>query len=207
MARKTKEEAERTRQNILHAAFDVFTHKGFVRTTLADIASAAGVTRGAIYWHFKDKVDVFIALSEEIEASAATRPQDMRTDMVNSLEDLKEEVMKFLAHFEDNDRYAVFYGMVNYKTEYTEELEPVLERQREVQRDILDGVKGMFVRLRSEGFVRSDLDPGRAALSLVAFVVGLIEIWLSDRVSFCITEVAPALLDDFFRGMSPGFVR
>ena len=82
----------------------------------------------------------------------------------------------------------------------------MLERQQEIQREILDGVKSMFVRLRSEGCVRSDLDPGRAALSLVAFVVGLIEIWLLDRVSFCITEVAPKLLDDFFRGVSPQFL-
>lgn len=207
MARKTKEEAERTRQNILNAAFDVFTCKGFMRTTLCDIASAAGVTRGAIYWHFKDKVDLFVALSEEIEASAAARPQDIRADLVRSLDDLKEEIIKFLAHFEDNDRYAVFYEMVNYKTEYTHELEPVLERQQAIQRGILDRVKSMFALLKSEGSIRSDLDPGRAALSLVAFVVGLIEIWLSDRVSFCITEMAPILLDDFFRGMNPESAR
>lgn len=203
MARRTKEEAEKTRQNILDAAFDTFTQKGFMRTTLCDVASAAGVTRGAIYWHFKDKVDLFIALAEEVEASAAARPEDFQEDLVQSLEDLKGEILNYLAHFEGNDRYAVFYEMVNHKTEYTEELEPVLTRQREIQRGILKKTEGMFAQLKAKGSVRRDLDPGNAALSLIAFVVGLIEIWLSDQLSFCITEVAPVLLDDFFRGMRP----
>lgn len=203
MARRTKEEAEKTRHSILNAAFDMFTHKGFMRTTLCDVASAAGVTRGAIYWHFKDKVDLFIAVAEEVEASAAARPEDLREDLVQSLEDLSVEILNYLAHFEGNDRYAIFYEMVNYKTEYTEELEPVLARQREIQRGILKKTEGMFARLKSMGSVRRDLDPGNAALSLVAFVVGLIDIWLSDRLSFCITEVAPVLLDEYLRGLRP----
>jgi TetR/AcrR family transcriptional regulator, acrAB operon repressor len=203
MARKTKEEAEKTRQNILDAAFDVFTNKGFMRTTLSDIAATAGVTRGAIYWHFKDKVDLFNALSDEIETSAAARPRDFREERVQSLEDLRREILKYLAHFENNDRYAVFYEMVNYKTEYTQELEPILIRQRENQREILKLVEDLFVRLKAEGSVRRDLNPGSAALSLVALVVGLIDLWLSDRQSFCITEVAPGLLYELFRGIKP----
>ncbi|RME96025.1 MAG: TetR family transcriptional regulator, partial [Alphaproteobacteria bacterium] len=58
MARKTREEAEKTRQHILDAAFTLFARQGFSRTTLQQIAAAAGVTRGAVYWHFKDKVDL-----------------------------------------------------------------------------------------------------------------------------------------------------
>lgn len=203
MARRTKEEAEKTRQNILDAAFEVFTQKGFTRTRLSDIASAAGVTRGAIYWHFKDKVDLFIALAEDIDTSAEARPEDLHTEHVHCLEDLRDEVMIFLAHFAASDRYAVFYEMVNYKTEYTEELDAVLNRQRELQRGVLEKTKAMFARLKSAGSVRCDLDPNYAALSLVAFVVGLIELWLFDKLSFHITEVAPSLLDDFLRSMRP----
>lgn len=203
MARKTKEDAEKTRQSILNAAFDVFTQKGFVRTTLSDIAAAASVTRGAIYWHFRDKIDLFIALSEEIETSAAMRPQDIRTDLMQSLDDLKDEMVNFLKRFESNDRYAVFYEMVNYKTEYTDELEAVLHRHRHIQRQFLGKAEELFARLKVQGLVRKDLNPTHASLSLLAFVVGLIQIWLSDRLSFCIAEAAPLLIDDFLRGMGP----
>src|SRR3970040_1334202 len=62
MARRTKEAAQETRNHILDAAEQIFSERGGSRTSLADIASAAGMTRGAIYWHFHDKADLFNAM-------------------------------------------------------------------------------------------------------------------------------------------------
>ncbi|WP_291742772.1 TetR family transcriptional regulator, partial [Limnobacter sp. UBA1615] len=62
MVRKTKEEAQETRNLILDTAEAVFSEKGVSRTTLNDIAKAADLTRGAIYWHFKNKADLFDAM-------------------------------------------------------------------------------------------------------------------------------------------------
>ena len=62
MARKTKEEAQETRNAILDAAELVFQEHGVSHTSLAEIAAAAGVTRGAVYWHFANKADLFDAL-------------------------------------------------------------------------------------------------------------------------------------------------
>ena len=58
MARKTKAQALETRHQILDAAIVLFSQQGVSATSLADIATAASVTRGAIYWHFKNKADV-----------------------------------------------------------------------------------------------------------------------------------------------------
>ena len=66
MARRTKEEALKTREALLDAALQVFSVKGVSRTTLANIAKKAGVTRGAIYWHFKNKEDLLGALWEQL---------------------------------------------------------------------------------------------------------------------------------------------
>ena len=62
MVRRTKEEAQETRNRILDAAERVFVERGVGRSSLNEIATAAGVTRGAIYWHFQDKADVFNAM-------------------------------------------------------------------------------------------------------------------------------------------------
>jgi TetR/AcrR family acrAB operon transcriptional repressor len=204
MARKTKAEAEMTRQRIVDAAFRVFTEKGFTRTTLNNIADAANVTRGAIYWHFKDKVDLLIALSEVIDkASEGARPEGFLEAEVLSLDDLKEEVLRYLRHFEERDRFAVFYEMINHRTEYTEKLEQVRARAHNTRRQALEKMKEAFVELKGRGLVRSDLDPGNASLSLIALAVGLIEVWLCDRSSFCLAGVAPALLDEFLRSLKP----
>ena len=63
MARRTKEEAAATRDSILDAAEKLFVEQGVSRTTLQHIATEAGVTRGAIYWHFDDKSALFNATS------------------------------------------------------------------------------------------------------------------------------------------------
>lgn len=55
-----------TRERILDAAEDVFNARGVSRTTLNEIAEAAGVTRGAIYWHFKNKVELFEAMCDRV---------------------------------------------------------------------------------------------------------------------------------------------
>jgi TetR/AcrR family acrAB operon transcriptional repressor len=66
MARKTKEEAEKTRKDLIAAARTVFHECGVSRSTLEKIAKEAGVTRGALYWHFKDKAALFSAMREDV---------------------------------------------------------------------------------------------------------------------------------------------
>ena len=62
MARRTKLEAEQTRHAILDAAERIFYAHGVTRTSLEEIAKHAGVTRGAVYWHFKDKIELCEAM-------------------------------------------------------------------------------------------------------------------------------------------------
>lgn len=51
-----------TRERILSAAMTVFAQKGWQKTALDEVASVAGMTKGAIYWHFRNKNDLFFGL-------------------------------------------------------------------------------------------------------------------------------------------------
>jgi TetR/AcrR family acrAB operon transcriptional repressor len=53
--RKTAEEAAQTRAALLEAALFVFAEQGLASARLADVAQRAGLTRGALYYHFADK--------------------------------------------------------------------------------------------------------------------------------------------------------
>ncbi|RYY72578.1 MAG: TetR family transcriptional regulator, partial [Comamonadaceae bacterium] len=66
MARRSKEDALATRSALLDAAERVFLAQGVAGTSLNDIAMAAGTTRGAIYWHFRDKADLFNAMMDRV---------------------------------------------------------------------------------------------------------------------------------------------
>lgn len=62
MARKCKEDAEKTRQAVLESALDVFSEKGYAKATFDEIAARAGFTKGAVYWYFRNKADLVAAL-------------------------------------------------------------------------------------------------------------------------------------------------
>lgn len=66
MARKTKEDTQATREGILDAAEACFHEHGVARTTLEMIGARAGYTRGAVYWHFKNKSEVLAAIVERV---------------------------------------------------------------------------------------------------------------------------------------------
>ncbi|MCP4748251.1 MAG: TetR family transcriptional regulator [Desulfobacteraceae bacterium] len=204
MARKKKDEAEKTRQDILDAALTVFSQKGYLRSTLNDIATAAGVTRGAIYWHFKDKVDLLEALSDDIGCCHDTTHEEIiAREPFDSLEELRDKILHWLVDIENNHRLNTYYKFIYYKIEYHEELEPVLARQREEKRLILKAFEKDFKQLQRIGQVKRDIKPAHAALMTSVFVKGLIQHWLFDRTAFSMKQTAPVLFNHFIEGLRP----
>jgi AcrR family transcriptional regulator len=88
------ERAERTRAALLTAAADEFANHGFANTSLIQIAGAAGVTKGAVYHHFSDKVSLFKEVLSRINEAAeqqvlnalATQPTDLRKAALAALQ-------------------------------------------------------------------------------------------------------------------------
>ena len=181
MARRTKEEAERTRAAVLDAAARVFLAQGVARATLGDVARAAGVTRGAIYWHFRDKLDLFLA----IDARARLPAEELLAEMAayrgpDPLGELARVLVGRLVALEADAERRRTLTVVLVRCEYTEEMAPALDRQRradaalraEFQR-IFEGAAAM-----RPGGLAPPWRPATAALALHALVTGLVGAWL-----------------------------
>jgi TetR/AcrR family acrAB operon transcriptional repressor len=197
MARKTKAEAEQTRQDILDAALELFHAKGYARTTLEEIARRAGVTRGAIYWHFKDKVDLFMGLKEEVERSTATRLEDLLVLSVNDLADMRDNLMRLFRSLESDARFRRYFEMIFFRAECTEELQPVMDQFRDKccrmqQKDAED-----LARLQRMGKASPGFDSGQAALGFRCLLVGIIHSWLMDDGPFALAEEGGHLVDRY----------
>jgi TetR/AcrR family acrAB operon transcriptional repressor len=203
MARKTKAEAEQTRQNILDAALELFHQKGYSRSTLGDIAKSAGVTRGAIYWHFKDKVELFLALKDDIETSTKTRIEDVLQEEIASLEDVRESHLRFFGNLEENERFCTYFEIVFYRTEFTEELQPLMTSYQDKLRRIVHKNEQDFKQLQKRGLVRDDLDCQQAAFDMAAVIFGLINFWLMDRSYFSLSKQSAAMLDRYITLLTP----
>lgn len=171
MVRKTKEEARETRNRILDAAEQVFYDKGVSRTSLADIAAQAGVTRGAIYWHFANKGDLFTAMFDRVllpldELSAAMGES---TDPLARLAEKLKWCLRAVAV--DPQRRRVF-DIFFLKCEFVDEMGPVKARHQASMQEGIGKIESDLELAMARGQLPPDLDRKRAALFLHAFVGG-----------------------------------
>lgn len=106
--RRTKAEAEQTRQDILHTALQLFDEQGYAATTLVQIAKQVGLTRGAIYWHFKDKSDILRALGEYyLQPHIQKMAQALHHE--NSWQESYETLIVLFSHFHDPQRLRLVH--------------------------------------------------------------------------------------------------
>jgi TetR/AcrR family mexXY operon transcriptional repressor len=127
MARKTKEESQRTRDRILDAAEHVFMSKGVANTTMGDIADHAGVSRGAVYGHYKNKIDVCVAMSDRALAAAVALTR-VRTDG-KALESLYASMLQYVRIYSEEGSMQRVLEILYDKCEQSDENAPLLRRR------------------------------------------------------------------------------
>jgi TetR/AcrR family acrAB operon transcriptional repressor len=196
MARRTKEEALATRDGILDAAEQLFVKQGVSGTTLQHIATAAGVTRGAIYWHFVDKGAMFNAMMERVKSPLESAVQLFDRDNAETpLEALRKYVMcVFRVTVEDPKARRVF-EIATLKMEYTDELNVVRERRKQNQAAWMTRTEARVGEAIAKGQVRPDADPYAVALGLWVIVDGLIRAWLLDPQAFDLMKMGAQIID------------
>jgi TetR/AcrR family acrAB operon transcriptional repressor len=202
MARRSKEDALATRQRLLDAAEQVFLAQGVAGTSLNDIALAAGTTRGAIYWHFADKADLFNAMLDRVamplQGALAQVPQDAGADPLPALKAAIQSAFRQTVH--DPQTRRVF-EVATHKVEYVDSLCAVRERHLEL-RDV--GVEHFRQALRRSAAVRGirlAVPAAVAAHGLHALVDGLIHNWLLDTEAFELESSGAKAVQAYLRGI------
>ena len=179
MVRKTKEDALVTRDSILDAAAALFAERGVSGTTLQHIATAAGVTRGAIYWHFEDKGAMFNAMMERaaMPLEAAMQVLDNQ-DTTDPLGDLRQYAVGVFRLTMEDPKARRIFEIATLKMEYTGEMSVVRERRALNQ---ADWIKRAERRVRigvKNGQIRDDANPCAVALGMWVLIEGLVRNWL-----------------------------
>lgn len=195
MARRTKEEAQATRVQILDAAEQVFHSQGVSRASLAEVAKEAGVSRGAIYWHFENKIDLFQAMLDRLrlpleELARASESED-EPDPLGCIRDL---MVKALIRLAQDSKSRCIHDILRYKCEYTGELLSLRERMQALSIETDQRIARALSNAVSKGQLPSDLDCPRAAMCLHAYMEGIETNWLLVP-NFDLAAQAPALVD------------
>jgi TetR/AcrR family acrAB operon transcriptional repressor len=182
MVRQTKENAEITRQRIINAAREVFLSRGVSRTSMEQIATQASLTRGAIYWHFNNKTELFSALREQVILPLIDRMDESL--LVENNDDPLGQIGKFLSGTIDtldkcSDTRQTFEIMM-VKCEYVEELTAVLEQTLCNCERITKKIEQLYDRAKTKGQLKPSDSPDILAMDTHLFFSGLIHLWVKD---------------------------
>jgi AcrR family transcriptional regulator len=96
VAEKRQKRYEETRDQLIEVAWAEFAENGFAQTSTEHVVREAGVTRGALYYHFKDKTDMFRAVVELAHARILTRIHDASASAPSITEGLRRGCLAFL---------------------------------------------------------------------------------------------------------------
>lgn len=199
--RRTKEEAAVTRATVLKAALSVFSAKGYAAATLDDVATAAKVTRGAIYWHFKGKADLYNMLIEEFSARGAAVVQAAVAEGGTLIDILRRVFISQCALIEDDKEARAVMELALFKTGLDPDLQAGRKKQIDAGNALIAGIADAMKMGVSQGILRDDIDPTDMARAFIAFENGAIQQWLVSPKSFSLKKSAESFADILIKGL------
>jgi TetR/AcrR family transcriptional regulator, acrAB operon repressor len=196
MARKTKAQALETRCDIIHAAIHCFSLNGVATTSLNDIAKQAGVTRGAIYWHFKNKLDLLSSIWLDYEqALDAIEEQCEILYPDDPLAQLRNVIIYVLQSICIDKQHRALMEILYHKCEFTGEMSILQQAQRESMLACYPIIEKKLRLCQQHAQLPRMLQVQPAAVIIRAYISGLIENWLFSPESFALEPQIPYLAD------------
>ncbi len=198
MARKTKIQALETRQHILDAAIAEFSARGVSSTSLTDIANAAGVTRGAIYWHFKNKVELFNEVWENCESQIHALEIECQTNYPDDpLRILREILIQLLRVTVSDPRRRALMEIIFHKCEFVGEMTSIHEARKALYMEGYTKIELLLQNCITRKQLPNNLNTRQAAIIMKAYLTGLMENWLFMPDSFNLEALSEQFIDTY----------
>jgi AcrR family transcriptional regulator len=202
--RRTKEAAEESKKVILSAAYKIFLEKGYAATNLDEIAREINMTRGVIYWHFKNKLDLFVCLLNEELDQSILKGQEI---FQSSDESLRNKFKRLLRGDVIGSRWielikAFHPGTkeLNYK-QFEETFKPIAEKVGKA----LGFFTQFIIQEQIDGHIRKDID-GKAFAAAMIMAIGILHAPPAKRDMIPFFSVRDSkrdqIIDFFWNGMN-----
>ena len=194
MARKTKEEAELTRKKLIRSALLLFSEQGVAHTTLTDISKKAEVTKGAFYWHFNNKLEVFDAIIEEYSTPIEKQADAMMQQDGDPIAALSKTLDFFFGKVESSPELIALFDITYYKCEYTQELAPKLKFEQEQLLNTKDDLVKVLTRVDDSLWPeKSEQLIEQTALATIDILVGTLMRWIGSREGSLTKQIRQSL--------------
>ncbi len=186
--RRTVEDAEKTRVAILNAAAKVFARDGFDAASLETVGREAGVTRGAIYWHFKDKQDLFEKIIGREDLRLERLIETAHSGQASPLTTLRRLMAAVVDNFYENEIFRQQIVLTWYRLN-TSQFAPVMKAKSVFVQDFLALMEGLLAEAQAGGELDSQVDTHQAAFNLSCLINGFYRLyhvapdWAHDKAA------------------------
>lgn len=203
MAKKTKADALKTRQHLIETAIVQFALRGVSNTTLNDIADAARVTRGAIYWHFENKTQLFNEVwAQQPALRELIQDKLLVHDAESPLEQLREQLIVGLQYIAEIPRQQALLQILFHKCEFNEEM--ISEQEiREKMGFNLHSLRQTLQKSMAKGEIANQLDLDVMVIVIYGAFSGIVKNWLINPTGYNLYQQAPVLVDNVLRMLMP----
>ncbi len=198
--RKTKEEAEITRKKIIKTAIKIFSKNGYTATKLEEIAKKVGVTRGAIYWHFKNKQELFSAICKENQSKMMATIEQIKAEGHPPLAALKKGMITILDKFESDKEFREIEELL-FKTQITGQYKYIKPNSKVGDEPGLSALLDILTAAKSDGTLRKDLSPESVTYAIASFFFGIMSFWFINPSAYSMKEKADEFIDIFLHGI------
>lgn len=201
MARKCKEDAEKTRQAVLESALDVFSDKGYAKATFDEIAARAGFTKGAVYWYFRNKADLVGALI--LEYVGAKRQELIKSlPEGNTFDDLLEYFILWADAAVKDLKFSRFQRFVMCQMEWSEAVLSRVEKTLATTKDWhLEKVREVLIESEKAGTLKEGVDIDVVQHVIISTYMGIVFSSISKKVSYDLVEMVRTGLTLLFNGL------
>lgn len=200
--RKTKEEAEETRKAILQSALDTFYEKGYSKTTFDELAKRIGYTKGAVYWHFRNKPDLVTALINEYIENQVNYVT-ARLPEIKSVEDILTYYVytsEFINSSENNRKLAFF---MRCQMEWSEALITKVKIGVDTNKqNMLNKIKEALTSLQKKGDINEDVNIERLTYTITSVWNGILGDYLIHLCPFDLKVMIRESLGLIFNGLT-----
>lgn len=193
--RRTKEDAEKTRKAILASAVDIFCEKGYSKTTFDEIAKRINLTKGAVYWYFRNKPDIVAAIINEYAQEHLSSLEKFCSSENAGFSDILNMVLYNNEQLHNNIKLYKYLFFITCQMEWSEaiinKIQPAIEQTKQTTRQLFIGVLN---RLKVEGLIKPNTDTVLISEILMTMYSGMLEGYFTKR-----------LLNDFDKLVIEGF--
>lgn len=201
--RRTKEEAEQTKQHIIRAAIKVMNRMGISSTRFEDIAAEADVSRGAIYHYFKSKNEILFAIHDQNKKNIHELFNKHVEKDTDPLISLKKGLLEIFARFEEDDEFRMVEELF-LKVEFTSLIKEDSELNKLFEKDKDETICKMLELVKKGqecGSFRKDIEAENLGYALISFYIGFTTMWFMQVRQFSIKDKATDFIDILFHGI------